>query len=132
MDGLDAVELVLLILCFCMYVGYHLWLYTRRDTLSGGSPNHWFSVYGTTSTAKIMWTHGCASEEKDAITAVQTLRNVLIVVALMSQAAAYIGARALPDVLLNPSYSDSLQLLGVRLQVATGSAIPAMPSSKAP
>lgn len=56
----------------------------------------------------------CASEEKDAITAVQTLRNALMVVALMSQAAAYIGARALPDVLLNSDYSEKLLTLGVQ------------------
>lgn len=52
-------------------------------------------------------------EEKDAVTAVQTLRNALIVVALMSQAAAYIGARALPDVLLSSEYTHSLAALAV-------------------
>ena len=52
-------------------------------------------------------------EENHAITAVQTLRNALIVVAPMSQAAAYIGARALPDVLMNDDYSTKLSILGV-------------------
>ena len=53
-------------------------------------------------------------EEKDAITGVQTLRNALMVVALTSQAAAYIGARALPDLLFNPAYAERLHQLPVR------------------
>ena len=58
MNGLNAVELFLLLFCICLYVGYHVWLYFRKDPLAGGSPSSWFSVYGTTSTAKLMWTHG--------------------------------------------------------------------------
>ena len=53
-------------------------------------------------------------QESDAITAVQTLRNAIMVVALMSQAAAYIGARALPDVLLSSDYRTRLAELAVR------------------
>ena len=58
--------------------------------------------------------HGVALEEKDAVTGVQTLRNALMVVALTSQAAAYIGARALPDLLFNPDYQERLHQLPVR------------------
>ena len=69
---------------------------------------------GVSAATRVIWVHGLALEEKDAVTGVQTLRNALMVVALTSQAAAYIGARALPDLLFNPDYQERLHQLPVR------------------
>lgn len=58
MEGKDGVELFLLIFCILLYVGYNTWIYFKPNALVGGAPHQWFSVYGTSSTAKLLWTHG--------------------------------------------------------------------------
>lgn len=46
-----------------------------------------------------------------------------MVVALMSQAAAYIGARALPDLLFNSEYTSKLSTLGVGFMLRNSTCI---------
>ena len=53
------------------------------------------------------------NDEKETITAVQTLRNSLMTVTLFTVATGYIGARALPEILLESDYIARLSLIQV-------------------
>ena len=59
------------------------------------------------------------SDEKEAITGVQTLRNAIMVCALLATASAYVGGRALPAILFDPSWRESLDSIAVRLNLKT-------------
>ncbi|KAK9815988.1 hypothetical protein WJX74_007344 [Apatococcus lobatus] len=72
-----------------------------------------FPVVQSLSVGRLQWTCSVASDEKEAITAVQTIRNALMVCGLFATACAYIGARALPDLLLNDAYSINLDKLAM-------------------
>lgn len=60
-----------------------------------------------------VWTRHMCMDEKETITAVQTLRNSLMTVTLFTVAAGYIGARAIPEILLDADYIDRLNLIQV-------------------
>ena len=53
------------------------------------------------------------SDEKEAITGVQTLRNAIMVCALLATASAYVGGRALPSILFDPEWRASLDKIAV-------------------
>lgn len=62
-----------------------------------------------------MWTHAMIADEKEAITGVQTLRNAIMVCAMLATASAYVGGRALPSILFDPSWRDTLDSIAVSL-----------------
>lgn len=122
MDGRDAGELAIVIFCGVLFVGYHLWLYLLRKLLRGRAglrSSKYFNVYETAGLTRLLWTHAMISDEKEAITGVQTLRNAIMVCALLATASAYVGGRALPAILFDPSWRESLDSIAVRLIIET-------------
>ncbi|KAL0027000.1 hypothetical protein WJX79_007631 [Trebouxia sp. C0005] len=61
--------------------------------------------------ARQVWTRSICADDKDVITGVQTIRNSLMTVTLFTVAAGYIGARALPEILLTPDMIQQLNLI---------------------
>ncbi len=115
MDSRDIGELAIVVFCCVVFVGYHLWLYLLRRLLRSRSRSStkWFNVYETAGLTRLLWTHAMISDEKEAITGVQTLRNAIMVCALLATASAYVGGRALPAILFDPSWRESLDSIAV-------------------
>ncbi|KAL0022035.1 hypothetical protein WJX77_008232 [Trebouxia sp. C0004] len=61
--------------------------------------------------ARQVWTRAICADDKDVITGVQTIRNSLTTVTLFTVAAGYIGARAIPEILLTPDIIQQLNLI---------------------
>jgi hypothetical protein len=109
MDWRDAGELVLVVLSITIFVGYHVWLYALQGILQKRNKSSWFNVYKTADLSRLLWTHAMVSDEKEAITGVQTLRNAIMVCAMLATASAYVGGRALPSMLFDASWRDTLE-----------------------
>lgn len=77
MNKYNAIELVLDILSLVIFLGYHFWLFFLQRFHPKGhiriGRTKWFNVYDMSSTARLLWTHSLAQDEKEAITAVQTV-----------------------------------------------------------
>lgn len=77
MNRYNAVELLLDILSLVIFLGYHFWLFFLQSLHPKGhiriGKTKWFNVYDMSSTARLLWTHSLAQDEKEAITAVQTV-----------------------------------------------------------
>ncbi|KAK9839280.1 hypothetical protein WJX81_005578 [Elliptochloris bilobata] len=58
--------------------------------------------------ARRVWTRAIADNDKDTVTGVQTLRNSIMSVSLFTVACGYIGARALPEILLDRAWTERL------------------------
>lgn len=110
----DAGELVMLILSITLFVGYHVWLYALQGILKKRNKSSWFNVYETAALTRLLWTHAMIADEKEAITGVQTLRNAIMVCAMLATASAYVGGRALPSILFDPGWRDTLDKIAVR------------------
>ncbi|DBA86637.1 TPA: hypothetical protein ACH3X1_005102 [Trebouxia sp. C0004] len=67
----------------------------------------------TMAKARQVWTRAICADDKDVITGVQTIRNSLTTVTLFTVAAGYIGARAIPEILLTPDIIQQLNLIQV-------------------
>ena len=98
----------MLCVCIVAFVGYHLWLYNFDSHFMGLT-----RVPATMSKCRQVWTRHMCTDEKETITAVQTLRNSLMTVTLFTVAAGYIGARAIPEILLDADYIDRLNRIQV-------------------
>lgn len=118
MDGRDAGELAIVILSASLFLSYHGWLYILKCRLRKTSKPRWFNVYETAGLTRLLWTHAMISDEKEAITGVQTLRNAIMVCALLATASAYVGGRALPAILFDPAWRESLDQVAVRTTCA--------------
>ena len=99
-------ELALLWTCIVAFVGYHIWLYNFQNPFLG-----LIRVPATMSKARQVWTRSICADDKDVITGVQTIRNSLMTVTLFTVAAGYIGARAIPEILLTPDMLQQLNLI---------------------
>ena len=104
-------ELAILWVCFTAFVGYHVWLYNFESTFLG-----LIRVPTTMARARQVWTRSICTDDKDVITGVQTIRNSLMTVTLFTVAAGYIGARAIPEILLTPDMLQQLNLIQVSTQ----------------
>ena len=113
MDGRDWGELALVLLSLSLFVGYHAWLYILPLQLWPRRKSKWFNVYETAGLTRLLWTHAMVSDEKEAITGVQTLRNAIMVCALLATASAYVGGRALPNILFDPTWRSTLNSIAV-------------------
>ncbi|CAK0781881.1 hypothetical protein CVIRNUC_005495 [Coccomyxa viridis] len=58
--------------------------------------------------ARRVWARSIAADDKETVTGVQTLRNSIMAVTMFTVACGYIGARALPEILLNPDWVATL------------------------
>jgi len=108
MDSRDAGELSLLLLSVFIFVGYHFWLYYLQNTVLRRNKSKWFNVFETAGLTRLLWTHAMIADEKEAITGVQTLRNAIMVCAMLATASAYVGGRALPSILFDSAWRDTL------------------------
>ena len=63
--------------------------------------------------ARRVWARSIAQDDKETITGVQTLRNSIMAVSMFTVACGYIGARSLPEILLNPDWIQTLSLIQV-------------------
>ena len=72
----------------------------------------WHAELGTGSVMGLLLCLANMALPPAAVLQVQTLRNAIMLIALMTQAAAYIGARGLPQLLLDSEYSAKLTVLG--------------------
>ena len=115
MDGRCWGELAMVLVSVCLFVGYHIWMYYLQLRLRPHKST-WFNVYRTAGLTRLLWTHAILSDEKDAITGVQTLRNAIMVCALFATASAYVGGRALPSILFDPTWRNTLEAIAVRRQ----------------
>lgn len=113
MDHRDAGELAIVVFCLSVFLGYHFWLYCLRGLRRRRTSSKWFNVYETAGLTRLLWTHAMISDEKEAITGVQTLRNAIMVCALLATASAYVGGRALPSILFDPEWRASLDKIAV-------------------
>lgn len=113
MDTRDGGELAIVLFCLTLFLGYHFWIYLLRGLLRGRVASKWFNVYETAGLTRLLWTHAMISDEKEAITGVQTLRNAIMVCALLATASAYVGGRALPSMLFDPEWRESLDRIAV-------------------
>lgn len=102
-------ELAILLVCVVAFFGYHIWLYNFENPFMG-----LIRVPTTMAKARQVWTRSICADDKDVITGVQTIRNSLMTVTLFTVAAGYIGARAIPEILLTPDMLDQLNLIQVR------------------
>ena len=100
-----------MLFCVCLFFGYHIWLYNFTAPFMG-----LVRVPNTMSKARQVWTRSICGDDKDVITGVQTIRNSLMTVTLFTVAAGYIGARAIPEILLTPDMIDQLNLIQVLQQ----------------
>lgn len=105
-------ELIILCVCVTAFIGYHLWLYNFDHF---GHFTGLTRVPTTMAKCRQVWTRSMCMDEKETITAVQTLRNSLMTVTLFTVAAGYIGARAIPEILLDATYIERLNLIQVSL-----------------
>ena len=101
-------ELAILWVCFIAFFGYHIWLYNFESPFLG-----LIRVPTTMARARQVWTRSICTDDKDVITGVQTIRNSLMTVTLFTVAAGYIGARAIPEILLTPDMLQQLNLIQV-------------------
>lgn len=101
-------ELCILLVCIVAFFGYHIWLYNVEAPFMG-----LIRVPTTMSKARQVWTRSICADDKDVITGVQTIRNSLMTVTLFTVAAGYIGARAIPEILLTPDMIQQLNLIQV-------------------
>ena len=101
-------ELCILLLCVVAFFGYHIWLYNFENPVLG-----LIRVPTTMAKARQVWTRSICADDKDVITGVQTIRNSLMTVTLFTVAAGYIGARAIPEILLTPDMIQQLNLIQV-------------------
>ena len=101
-------ELCMLLMCIVAFFGYHIWLYNYEGPFMG-----LIRVPTTMSKARQVWTRSICADDKDVITGVQTIRNSLMTVTLFTVAAGYIGARAIPEILLTPDMIQQLNLIQV-------------------
>lgn len=101
-------ELCILLLCVVAFFGYHIWLYNFENPCLG-----LIRVPTTMAKARQVWTRSICADDKDVITGVQTIRNSLMTVTLFTVAAGYIGARAIPEILLTPDMIQQLNLIQV-------------------
>ncbi|DBA98462.1 TPA: hypothetical protein ACH3X3_012462 [Trebouxia sp. C0006] len=99
-------ELCILLLCVVAFFGYHIWLYNFENPCMG-----LIRVPTTMAKARQVWTRSICADDKDVITGVQTIRNSLMTVTLFTVAAGYIGARAIPEILLTPDMIQQLNLI---------------------
>ncbi|KAL3131942.1 hypothetical protein ABBQ38_007638 [Trebouxia sp. C0009 RCD-2024] len=99
-------ELAILWVCVVAFVGYHVWLYNFENPFFG-----LIRVPTTMARARQVWTRSICMDDKDVITGVQTIRNSLMTVTLFTVAAGYIGARAIPEILLTPDMLQQLNLI---------------------
>ena len=81
-------ELVILCVCVVAFIGYHIWLYNFDATFFGMT-----RVPTTMAKCRQVWTRHMCMEDKETVTAIQTIRNALMTVTLFTVAAGYIGAR---------------------------------------
>ena len=102
-------ELAILWVCVVAFVGYHVWLYNFENPFLG-----LIRVPTTMARARQVWTRSICMDDKDVITGVQTIRNSLMTVTLFTVAAGYIGARAIPEILLTPDMIQQLNLIQVQ------------------
>lgn len=58
--------------------------------------------------ARRLWTRAIAENDKETVTGVQTLRNSIMSVSLFTVACGYIGARALPEILLDKAWTERI------------------------
>lgn len=103
-----AAELAILLVCIVAFFGYHIWLYNFETPFMG-----LIRVPTTMAKARQVWTRSICADDKDVITGVQTIRNSLMTVTLFTVAAGYIGARAIPEILLTPDMLEQLNLIQV-------------------
>ncbi|CAL5221187.1 g3334 [Coccomyxa viridis] len=61
--------------------------------------------------ARRVWARSILSDDKETITGVQTLRNSIMAVTLFTVACGYVGARAIPELLLNNEWRENLETL---------------------
>lgn len=101
-------ELCILLPCVVAFFGYHIWLYNFENPCMG-----LIRVPTTMAKARQVWTRSICADDKDVITGVQTIRNSLMTVTLFTVAAGYIGARAIPELLLTPDMIQQLNLIQV-------------------
>ena len=101
-------ELAILMVCVAAFFGYHVFLYNFDNSFMG-----LVRVPSTVAKARQVWTRAICGDDKDVITGVQTIRNSLMTVTLFTVAAGYIGARAIPEILLTPDMLDQLNLIQV-------------------
>lgn len=101
-------ELAILWVCIVAFVSYHVWLYNFDTPFLG-----LIRVPTTMAKARQVWTKAICADDKDVITGVQTIRNSLMTVTLFTVAAGYIGARAIPEILLTPDMLQQLNLIQV-------------------
>lgn len=113
MEKRDWGELCLVVLSLALFVGYHVFMYVFQSRLWALKKSNWFNVYETAGMTRLLWTHAIVSDDKDAITGVQTLRNAIMVCALLATASAYLGGRALPSILFDPSWKGTLDGIAV-------------------
>lgn len=101
-------ELAILLVCVAAFFGYHVFLYNFDSPFLG-----LVRVPSTMTRVRHVWTRSICADDKDVITGVQTIRNSLMTVTLFTVAAGYIGARAIPEILLSPDMFDQLNLIQV-------------------
>ena len=101
-------ELCILLVCIVAFFGYHIWLYNVEGPVMG-----LIRVPTTMAKARQVWTRSICADDKDVINGVQTIRNYIMTVTLFTVAAGYIGARAIPEILLTPEMIQQLNLIQV-------------------
>ena len=111
----DTAELIIVIISLCLFIGYHIWLYLLQGFFCIRRRSKWFNVYETAGLTRLLWTHAILSDDKEAITGVQTLRNAIMVCAMLATASAYVGGRALPSILFDPDWRSTLDNIAVSL-----------------
>lgn len=114
----EGLEALIIVFSLGVFLGYHMWLILLRGRgydAHNGDRFHDFFTAG--KAARSVWAEACTAEEKEAIVAVQTLRNALMGCTYMATVSAVLATAGI-TIMLDPSKTDRIAAIAVGMEAA--------------